>query len=197
MRLGARDFIEKPWDNARLLTTLRTQVELGRALRAAPASGAGEPAAPPRAGLPDLVAESPAMRPVLELMERVAPSDANVLVTGEHGTGKEVVARWIHAASRPRGRARWSVNVGGLSEGVFESELFGHVRGRLHRRQDRSRRALRARRWRHPVPRRDRQHRARAAVRCFGSCRPASSNGWAPPRPGGWTSASSPPPMPT
>jgi DNA-binding NtrC family response regulator len=128
MRLGARDFIEKPWDNARLLTTLRTQVELGRALRVTQRLEQ-ENQLLRRSGLPDLIAESPAMRPVLELMERIAPSDANVLVTGEHGTGKEVVARWIHAASRRRDRSLVVVNVGGLPEGVFESELFGHVRG--------------------------------------------------------------------
>jgi len=128
MRLGARDFIEKPWDNARLLTTLRTQVELARALRLSQRLEQ-ENQILRRTGLPDLVAESPAMRPVLELIERVAPSDANILVTGEHGTGKEVVARWIHAASRRRERSLVVVNAGGLSEGVFESELFGHVRG--------------------------------------------------------------------
>src|SRR5688500_7425294 len=128
MRLGARDFIEKPWDNARLLTTLRTQVELARALRISQRLEQ-ENQILRRTGLPDLVAESPAMRPVLELMERVAPSDANILVTGEHGTGKEVVARWIHGASRRRERSLVVVNAGGLSEGVFESELFGHVRG--------------------------------------------------------------------
>ena len=128
MRLGARDFIEKPWDNARLLTTLSTQVELARALRVSQRLEQ-ENQILRRTGLPDLVAESPAMRPVLELMERVAPSDANILVTGEHGTGKEVVARWIHSASRRRERSLVVVNAGGLSEGVFESELFGHVRG--------------------------------------------------------------------
>jgi len=128
MRLGARDFIEKPWDNTRLLTTLRTQLELGRALRVSERL-AQENQLLQRSGLPDLIAESPAMRPVLELMERIAPSDANVLVTGEHGTGKEVVARWIHAASPRRERALVVVNAGGLPEGVFESELFGHVRG--------------------------------------------------------------------
>jgi DNA-binding NtrC family response regulator len=128
MRLGARDFIEKPWDNARLLATLRTQVELTRALRSSQRLEQ-ENQLLRRGGMPDLVAESPAMRPVLELMERVAPSDANLLVTGEHGTGKEVVARWIHAASRRRDRSLVVVNVGGLSEGIFESELFGHVRG--------------------------------------------------------------------
>jgi len=128
MRLGARDFIEKPWDNARLLTTLRTQVELGHALRVTQRLEQ-ENQLLRKSGLPDLVAEAPAMRPVLALMERVAPSDANVLVTGEHGTGKEVVARWLHAASRRRDKSLVVVNVGGLSEGVFESEVFGHVRG--------------------------------------------------------------------
>ncbi len=128
MRLGARDFIEKPWDNARLLTTLRVQVELTQALRSSQRL-AQETQLLRRTGLPDLVAESPAMRPVLELMERVAPSDANVLVTGEHGSGKEVVARWIHAASRRHDRSLVVVNVGGLAEGLFESELFGHVKG--------------------------------------------------------------------
>jgi DNA-binding NtrC family response regulator len=128
MRLGARDFIEKPWDNARLLSTLRSQLELGRALRVTQRLEQ-ENQLLRKSGLPDLVAESPVMRPVLELMERIAPSDANVLVLGEHGTGKEVVARWIHAASRRSEKALVVVNVGGLSEGVFESELFGHVKG--------------------------------------------------------------------
>ena len=82
-----------------------------------------------RTGLPQFVAESRAMQPVLTLMERVGPSDANVLITGEHGTGKEVVARWLHAASPRANKALVTVNAGGLSEGVFESELFGHVKG--------------------------------------------------------------------
>jgi DNA-binding NtrC family response regulator len=128
MRLGARDFVEKPWENARLLTTLRTQVELGRALRAAQRLHQ-ENRLLRREGLPDLVAESAAMRPVLEMMDRVAPSDASILITGEHGTGKEVAARWIHAASSRAEKSLVIVNVGGLSEGVFESELFGHVKG--------------------------------------------------------------------
>src|SRR5512143_1795529 len=82
-----------------------------------------------RDGTPELVATSPAMQPVLRLMERVAPSDANALVVGEHGTGKEVVARWLHAASARANRPLVTVNLGGLAEGVFESELFGHMRG--------------------------------------------------------------------
>ncbi|MGH7513698.1 MAG: sigma-54-dependent transcriptional regulator [Gemmatimonadales bacterium] len=128
MRRGARDFIEKPWDNARLLTTLRTQVELGRALRRTRRLES-ENRLLRRDGRPELIAESAAMRPVLQLIERVAPSDANVLITGEHGTGKEVVAQWIHAASPRAARPLVAVNLGGLSEGLFESEMFGHVKG--------------------------------------------------------------------
>ena len=128
MRGGAWDYIEKPWDNARLIATLRTQVELGRALRRAQHLES-ENRLLRRDGLPELIASSAAMRPVLQLMERVGPSDANVMITGEHGTGKELVARWLHGASPRAARAFVAVNMGGLSEGVFESELFGHVKG--------------------------------------------------------------------
>ena len=128
MRLGARDFIEKPWDNARLLTTLRNQVEWSRAIRTGQRL-ALENEVLRRDQLPVLIAESPAMKRVIALMERIAPSDATVLVTGEHGTGKEVAARWIHAASSRKDRPLVIVNAGGLPEGVFESELFGHVKG--------------------------------------------------------------------
>ena len=128
MRRGARDYVGKPWDNARLMATLGTQIELGRALRTARRLE-DENRLLRADGLPTLIAESPAMQPVLDLMQRIAPSDANVLVTGEHGTGKEVVANWIHAASQRSHKALVTVNVGGLSEGVFESELFGHVKG--------------------------------------------------------------------
>ncbi|HYV97707.1 MAG TPA: sigma-54 dependent transcriptional regulator [Gemmatimonadaceae bacterium] len=124
---GARDYIEKPFDNARLLTVLRTQVELGRALRRSQRLESENLTL--RAGAPVLIAESPAMQPVLRLMERIGASDANVLVTGEHGTGKEVVARWLHAASPRASRPMVTVNLGGLADGVFESELFGHTKG--------------------------------------------------------------------
>ena len=128
MRRGARDFVEKPWDNVRLLATLRTQVELGRALRRGQRLESANHLLQAD-GTQPLVATSPAMQPVVRLVERVAPSDANILITGEHGTGKEVLARWIHAASPRAARPLVVVNVGGLSEGVFESELFGHVKG--------------------------------------------------------------------
>src|SRR5918999_1257197 len=140
MRRGAQDYIEKPWDNARLLVTLRNLVELGRALRRSRRldaenrllrrDGRADGGADGRGdGPPALIAESPKMRPVLELIQRVGPSDANVLVTGEHGTGKELVAQWLHASSPRASRSLIPVNMGGLSEGVFESELFGHVKG--------------------------------------------------------------------
>ena len=128
MRRGARDYIEKPWDNARLLQQLRTQIELGRAIRTSQRLES-ENRSLRRDGSPELIATSPAMQPVLRLMERVGPSDANALITGEHGTGKEVVARWLHAASARAGRTLVTVNLGGLAEGVFESELFGHNKG--------------------------------------------------------------------
>ena len=128
MRRGARDYVEKPWDNARLLTTLRTQIDLGRAIRATQRLET-ENSRLRRDGLPIMLGESRAMQPVRRLLEKIAPSGANVLVTGEHGTGKEVVARWLHAASPRAGRPLVTVNAGGLSEGVFESEMFGHVRG--------------------------------------------------------------------
>jgi len=128
MRRGAWDYLEKPWDNTRLLNVMRTQVELGQALRRTQRLE-GETRLSRPDGRPTLIAESPAMQPLLRLMERVGPSDANVLITGEHGTGKELVARWLHAASPRHAQPFVTVNVGGLSEGVFESELFGHVKG--------------------------------------------------------------------
>ncbi|MBW3569888.1 MAG: sigma-54 dependent transcriptional regulator [Gemmatimonadetes bacterium] len=128
MRRGARDYVEKPWDNARLLATLRTQVELTRALRRSERLE-DENRVLRGGGAPALIAESAAMQPVLRMIERVGPSLANVLITGEHGTGKEVVARALHAASQRARRPLVTVNAGGLSEGVFESELFGHVKG--------------------------------------------------------------------
>jgi DNA-binding NtrC family response regulator len=128
MRRGARDFIEKPWDNARVLAVIRTQVALGAALRRTERLES-ENRVLRRDDPPVLIAQSRPMQPVLRLMEQVAASDAPVLITGEHGTGKEVVARWLHAHSTRHQRPLVTVNVGGLSDGVFESELFGHVKG--------------------------------------------------------------------
>lgn len=128
MRRGARDYIEKPWDNNRLLHQLRTQIALGAALRQGQRLES-ENLTLRRDGAPELIASSPAMQPVLKLMERVGPADANALILGEHGTGKEVVARWLHAASGRASRPMVTVNLGGLADGVFESEMFGHTKG--------------------------------------------------------------------
>jgi DNA-binding NtrC family response regulator len=128
MRRGARDFVQKPWENNRLLSIVRTQIELRQALRQTSRLEA-ENRLLRAESRPTFLAKSPAMAPVLDLIARIGPSDANVLITGEHGTGKEVVARTLHALSNRASKPMVTVNAGGLSEGIFESELFGHVKG--------------------------------------------------------------------
>jgi DNA-binding NtrC family response regulator len=128
MRRGARDFVQKPWENIRLLSIIRTQIDLRQALRQASRLEA-ENRLLRAESRPTFLAKAPAMLPVLDLIARIGPSDANVLITGEHGTGKEVVARTLHALSGRASKPMVTVNAGGLSEGVFESELFGHVKG--------------------------------------------------------------------
>jgi DNA-binding NtrC family response regulator len=127
MKRGARDFVPKPWDNERLLTIVRTQIELAGALRRGRKLEAENQLL--RGSAPNLIAESPAMRPVIEMIPQVAPSDANVLITGENGTGKGLVAQALHSLSPRAGKSMITVNMGGLSETLFESELFGHVKG--------------------------------------------------------------------
>ncbi len=129
IRRGARDYIEKPWDNDRLVAAVHTQLDLVRAVRKARILEAENELLRTSGDVPELIAESKAMSPVLRLIEKVGPSDANVLITGEPGTGKEVVARWLHYRSNRSHRPLVTVNTGGLSEGVFESEMFGHVKG--------------------------------------------------------------------
>src|SRR4051812_46046070 len=128
MRRGARDYIEKPWDDERLLVTVRTQVDLRRALRRSQRLQ-GANTRLQRGATPAFIGDSAAIRHVRQTIERVAPSDAAVLITGEHGTGKEVVATWLHALSERKGKALVTMNAGGLAEGIAESELFGHVKG--------------------------------------------------------------------
>src|SRR5215831_14373821 len=122
MRRGARDFIQKPWDNLRLLTIVRTQLEFSQALRKGKRLETENEILRGQSR-PDLIAGSPTMRPVLELIERVGPSDANVLITGESGTGKGLIASVLHGASSRAKKPMVTVNTGGLSEGVFESEV--------------------------------------------------------------------------
>jgi DNA-binding NtrC family response regulator len=128
MRRGARDFVQKPWENARLLSILWTQIELGQALRKEQRLEA-ENRLLRNEGRAELIAEAPTMQPILQLIARVGPSEANVLITGENGTGKGVVARVLHHISTRAAKPLVTVNIGGLSDGVFESELFGHIKG--------------------------------------------------------------------
>ncbi len=128
MRRGARDFLQKPWDNQRLLTILRTQVDLHR-MRSRAEQLEAENSLLRAQNRPVFIAESKAMQPLLTLISRIGPSDANVLITGDHGTGKEVVAQTLHALSPRASQPMVTVNTGGLPEGTFESELFGHVKG--------------------------------------------------------------------
>lgn len=128
MRHGAGDFIEKPWDNQRLMSVLVNQRALGRARRHGRRLQAENtllrgPAAE------GFIAEAPSMRRLLETLARVAPSDANVLILGENGTGKGVIARLMHDASKRAEASFVKVNMGGIPESVFEAEMFGHVRG--------------------------------------------------------------------
>ncbi len=128
MRRGGGDFIEKPWDNRRLVSVVRNQLELGAARRRERRLTRENELLRAPAGL-DFIAESRAMAPVLELIRRVGPTDANVLILGENGTGKGVIAELLHRHSPRAEKPLIKVNMGAIAETVFESELFGHVRG--------------------------------------------------------------------
>ena len=128
MRRGARDYIEKPWDDEKLLVGVRTQIELRRAVRRSQRLQEANTRLQ-RGATPPFIGDSPAVREIRQTIERIAPSDASVLIMGEHGTGKEVVAAWVHAFSDRRAKPLITMNAGGLAEGIAESELFGHVKG--------------------------------------------------------------------
>lgn len=131
MKSGASDFIQKPWDNDRLLSILQTQIRLGdsekkgsrlveqNALLRNELSSAGD----------GIIAESVAMQQVLAQIEKLALSDMNILFTGENGTGKSMFADYLHVCSRRKKQPFISVNMGAINEYLFESEMFGHVKG--------------------------------------------------------------------
>ncbi|HEX8579319.1 MAG TPA: sigma 54-interacting transcriptional regulator, partial [Allosphingosinicella sp.] len=131
MKRGATDFVSKPWSNERLLATVRTAASLRTSRQAvvterkravaiaAPAAGAETP----------LLGTSAAMRRVYQLIEKAGPTEANVLILGENGTGKELIARELHRRSRRSDNVMVSVDLGAVAENLFDSELFGHVKG--------------------------------------------------------------------
>jgi len=128
---GATDFVVKPWDNAKLVATLLAAYRLHESRREVKQLKAKEEVLKGQLSPERTVVwgESDVMRRVRQLIEKVAVTDANVLITGENGTGKEIVAREIHALSGRKGEVMISVDMGAITETLFESELFGHVKG--------------------------------------------------------------------
>jgi DNA-binding NtrC family response regulator len=138
MQRGAVDFIEKPWQNARVLNVLESRIALDRSRRSEQRLGQAQALLLQDAG-DDFIAESPVMRRLLEDLARIAESDANLLLLGENGTGKSLLAGFVHRGSRRAARAFVKVNIGGIAPTLFEAELFGHVRGAYtDARQDRA-----------------------------------------------------------
>ncbi|MBP6844837.1 MAG: sigma-54-dependent Fis family transcriptional regulator [Kofleriaceae bacterium] len=131
MKLGAFDFVAKPWQNEKLLATVRAAVGHRQAKLEAAALKATNRAlaAATNAGGDPLLGDGPAMRRVFELVAKAAPTDANVLILGENGTGKELVARALHRRSARAEQVFMGVDLGAVSETLIESELFGHKKG--------------------------------------------------------------------
>jgi two-component system NtrC family response regulator len=128
MKAGASDFVTKPWNNAQLLQSVDTALALAAQSREAQVSLTREELGS-RYDLAGLVGSDPKWMRILELVGRVAPTDASVLITGESGTGKELIAEAVHKNSRRRNGPFVKVNLGGISSTLFESEMFGHVKG--------------------------------------------------------------------
>jgi len=128
LKRGASDFVAKPWSNERLAATVRSAASLRRSKVDARVERGRTAELVPTTETP-LLGDSPAMHRVRTLIDRAAPTDANVLILGENGTGKEIVAREIHRLSRRSGEPMIAIDLGATSETLFESELFGHAKG--------------------------------------------------------------------
>ena len=131
MKRGAMDFIAKPWQNEKVVATVSAAVELRRSRAEAASLRSANKGLREATGLgrQQIISDSPAMDAVFTIVERAAPTDANVLILGENGTGKELVARELHAQSSRANRVFLAVDMGSISESLFESELFGHRKG--------------------------------------------------------------------
>ena len=138
MRAGAFDFVTKPWNNAALMQQIENALEIAKDPPPAK-EGSGQRTQTPRSGegresgqlegAPTIIGRSTALLQVLDTVRRIAPTNASVLITGESGTGKELIAEAIHRLSRRRGRPFVKVNLGGMSQSLFESEMFGYRQG--------------------------------------------------------------------
>ena len=131
IKSGATDFVLKPWENEKLLATISSSMQLSQTRQEVVALKDRQKviSAELNSKFHDLIGESKAMQEVYKTIERVAETDANVLILGENGTGKELVARAIHAQSNRKNEAFINVDLGSITETLFESELFGHVKG--------------------------------------------------------------------
>ena len=129
MKRGAADFITKPWDNERLIAAVETAIRLRQERDRQPVVAPSEDASASETGFPDLIGRSDAMQSVFQTIEKVAGTDANVLILGENGTGKELVAQALHRRSRRSSKPFVPVDLGAITSSLFESELFGHRKG--------------------------------------------------------------------
>ncbi len=131
VKAGAVDFVLKPWENSKLLATVNAAVQLRNSRKEVKSLKEKEKnlKAVIRENRDVIIGNSPSFRRVLEIVEKVAATDANVLITGENGTGKEVIAKEVHRRSSRKSELMVSVDMGAISETLFESELFGHVKG--------------------------------------------------------------------
>ena len=137
IKAGASDFITKPWTNEQLLQSVRTSIGLAEIAAHHPSSLSREEL-DRRYDFTGIVGRDPKLLHILDIVGRVSATDASVLITGESGTGKELVAEAIHKNSHRKDQPFVKVNLGGISQGLFESEMFGHVRGAFtDARQDR------------------------------------------------------------
>ncbi|WP_296612300.1 sigma-54 dependent transcriptional regulator [Sphingomonas sp.] len=129
MKRGATDFVSKPWENERLVQTVRTAAALRRSRAAADAPAPAPASSGTARGPSPLIGSAPSMARVHSLIARAAPTEANVLVLGENGTGKELVARALHQQSHRANREMVTVDLGAIATELIDSELFGHVKG--------------------------------------------------------------------
>ena len=150
IKRGARDFIQKPWENERLLSLIRVHAELRQALRRA-RQLEFENRLLRAEGMPEFVASAPSMQPVLELIARVGPSDANVLITGEHGTGKEIVAQSAPRRLAARSHVAGNGERGRAAGGNLRKRNLRPCEGRIYRRAHRPRGPFRAGQRRHAL----------------------------------------------